>query len=202
MRAYFAFAPGQGIPIWPYQNGPVDLVIDVSGTGEKTVLVYRALRAAMVDGRLPAGHRLPPTRALAEDLGVARGSVATAYERLVAEGYLALAGRVGDVRGGGAGRCPSAPAHRRPAAPAAWRSSRRRPAATGPAPRYDFRTGIPDARLFPFDTWRRLVAAELRLRANSPGTYAVAARPPGAARGDRPLSRLLPARCGSPPTTC
>src|SRR4029453_6281740 len=39
-------------------------------------------------------------------------------------------------------------------------------------PRYDFRTGIPDAGLFPFDTWRRLVAAEVRLRANSPGTYA------------------------------
>ena len=37
---------------------------------------------------------------------------------------------------------------------------------------YDFRTGIPDAQLFPFDTWRRLVAAEVRLRANSPGTYA------------------------------
>jgi GntR family transcriptional regulator/MocR family aminotransferase len=41
-----------------------------------------------------------------------------------------------------------------------------------PAPRYDFRTGVPDAQLFPFDTWRRLVAAEVRLRANSPGTYA------------------------------
>jgi GntR family transcriptional regulator/MocR family aminotransferase len=39
-------------------------------------------------------------------------------------------------------------------------------------PRYDFRTGIPDAGLFPFDSWRRLVAAEVRLRANSPGTYA------------------------------
>jgi GntR family transcriptional regulator/MocR family aminotransferase len=39
-------------------------------------------------------------------------------------------------------------------------------------PKYDFRVGIPDAGLFPFDTWRRLVAAELRLRANSPGMYA------------------------------
>ncbi|MET0424470.1 MAG: PLP-dependent aminotransferase family protein, partial [Actinoplanes sp.] len=32
----------------------------------------------------------------------------------------------------------------------------------GPPPRYDFRTGLPDAGLFPFDAWRRLVAAELR----------------------------------------
>src|ERR1700754_4833095 len=66
----------------------MDLVIRLDGTSEKTVLVYRALRAAIVDGRLPVGERLPPTRVLAADLGVARGSVATAYERLIAEGYL------------------------------------------------------------------------------------------------------------------
>ena len=47
-----------------------------------------------------------------------------------------------------------------------------------PAPRYDFRTGIPDARLFPFDSWRRLVAAELRLRANDPARYAAPAGHP------------------------
>lgn len=39
------------------------------------------------------------------------------------------------------------------------------------SPRADFRVGIPDPALFPFDTWRRLVSAELRLRANLPGTY-------------------------------
>jgi GntR family transcriptional regulator/MocR family aminotransferase len=42
---------------------------------------------------------------------------------------------------------------------------------SGPPP-YDFRAGIPDAGLFPFDTWRRLVAAELRGGAHHPGTYA------------------------------
>lgn len=46
------------------------------------------------------------------------------------------------------------------------------PVSAGPAPRFDFRVGIPDAQLFPFDTWRRLVASELRLTANSPGRYA------------------------------
>jgi DNA-binding transcriptional MocR family regulator len=63
----------------------VDLVIEALLAGEKTVAVYRALRAAIVDGRLPRGHRLPATRTLAIDLGVSRGSVSTAYERLVAE---------------------------------------------------------------------------------------------------------------------
>src|SRR4051795_9029708 len=65
----------------------MDLVLD-DRDGDKSVQVYRALRGAIVDGRLPAGHRLPATRMLAADLGVGRNSVATAYERLVAEGYL------------------------------------------------------------------------------------------------------------------
>src|SRR6185503_17650417 len=38
-------------------------------------------------------------------------------------------------------------------------------------PPYDFRAGIPDAGLFPFDTLRRLVAAELRGGAHHHGTY-------------------------------
>ena len=161
------------------QNRGVDLVIDLAGTGEKTVLVYRALRAAIVDGRLPCGHRLPPSRALAADLGVARGSVATAYERLAAEGFLTT--RVGS--GTFVADVPELQRPRRhPADPlrprAGWSFD---PVATSgeeATPRYDFRAGIPDATLFPFDTWRRLVSAELRLRANGPGTYAAPAGHP------------------------
>jgi GntR family transcriptional regulator / MocR family aminotransferase len=150
----------------------VDLVIDL-GSGDKTVRVYRALRAAIVDGRLPAGHRLPATRVLAADLGVSRNSVATAYERLVAEGYLAA--RVGSGTFVAPLRETSAP--RRAAADplrprAGWDFTPLPVSGEADAPRYNFRTGIPDAQMFPFDTWRRLVAAEVRLRANSPGTYA------------------------------
>jgi GntR family transcriptional regulator/MocR family aminotransferase len=151
----------------------VDLVISLDGKGEKTVRVYRALRDAVVDGRLPVGHRLPATRVLAADLGVARNSVATAYERLVAEGYLEA--RVG--AGTYVAPLRDKPPPRRSAADplrprAGWTFTPTPTSADEPAPRYDFRTGIPDAQLFPFDTWRRLVAAEVRLRANSPGTYA------------------------------
>jgi GntR family transcriptional regulator / MocR family aminotransferase len=161
------------------QNERVDLVIDLTGTGEKTVLIYRALRAAVVDGRLPAGHRLPPSRALAADLGVARGSVAAAYERLAAEGFLTT--RVGS------GTFVAALKHQRtrrplPADPlrprAGWTFDPVPVSGDETPPRYDFRTGIPDATLFPFDTWRRLVSAELRLRANDPGTYAAPAGHP------------------------
>jgi GntR family transcriptional regulator/MocR family aminotransferase len=151
----------------------MDLVIEAFAAGEKTVAVYRSLREAIVDGRLPAGHRLPPTRALAAELGVSRGSVATAYERLAAEGYLTA--RVGS----GTFVAAIAPLRRAPKTAADplrpradWAIAPAPTSGTEPAPRYDFRTGIPDARLFPFDTWRRLVAAEMRVGANNPGTYA------------------------------
>ena len=50
--------------------------------------LYRSMRVAMLDGRLPAGTRLPATRELARDLEIARGTVAQAYDLLSAEGFL------------------------------------------------------------------------------------------------------------------
>src|SRR5438477_10180917 len=55
--------------------------------------LYNALRAALLEGRLPAGSRLPSTRALAAQLGVARGTVVLVFDQLRAEGY--VTGRVG-----------------------------------------------------------------------------------------------------------
>src|SRR3981189_1958500 len=45
-----------------------------------------AIRAAIMDGRLGAGTPLPATRLLAGDLGVSRGVIVEAYQRLAAEG--------------------------------------------------------------------------------------------------------------------
>jgi GntR family transcriptional regulator/MocR family aminotransferase len=55
----------------------------------------QALRAAIRDGRLADGTLLPSTRALALELGVARGTVTQAYEQLIAEGYLLARQRSG-----------------------------------------------------------------------------------------------------------
>lgn len=46
------------------------------------------LRDAIDDGRLAAGTPLPSSRRLAEQLGVSRGVVTTAYEHLSAGGYV------------------------------------------------------------------------------------------------------------------
>src|SRR4051794_39878530 len=47
-----------------------------------------SVRAAVQRGALASGERLPSSRALADDLGVARGVVADAFDQLVAEGWL------------------------------------------------------------------------------------------------------------------
>ncbi len=54
----------------------------------KYLALYHAIRAAVLDGTLPAGTRLPSSRELAEMYGLSRGSVAHAYDLLHAEGYV------------------------------------------------------------------------------------------------------------------
>src|SRR5690349_19946776 len=75
----------------------VDLLLSLDRTSTAseglTRQIYAQLRAAVLSGRLRAGERLPPTRDLARHLGVARLTVATAYDWLRAEGY--VYGRVG-----------------------------------------------------------------------------------------------------------
>lgn len=48
----------------------------------------QALREAIRAGRLPPDTQLPPSRVLAEELGVSRGVVVDTYAQLTAEGYL------------------------------------------------------------------------------------------------------------------
>jgi DNA-binding transcriptional MocR family regulator len=65
----------------------LDLHIDLGGElGSRSI--ETALREAVTSSRLPAGMRLPGTRSLAHDLGIARGTVVEAYSQLVAEGWL------------------------------------------------------------------------------------------------------------------
>ncbi len=64
-----------------------DLHLEPVGQGLRSGLM-EALREAVRTGRLAPGTRLPSSRALAADLGVARNTVADAYAELVAEGWL------------------------------------------------------------------------------------------------------------------
>lgn len=57
--------------------------------------VRLGLAAAVADGRLPAGTRLPPVRTLAERLGLAAGTVARVYRELETDGVVRTEGRRG-----------------------------------------------------------------------------------------------------------
>lgn len=105
----------------------------------------RELRAAIRAGRLAAGERLPPTRALAAELGVSRGVVVEAYAQLTAEGYLATRRGAGTV---------VAAAARPTAAPSPSLLPR-------PVPE-DFHPGTPDLASFPRAAWLRSLRAVLR----------------------------------------
>src|SRR5690606_36048494 len=53
--------------------------------------IYDSLRRLILDGDVPAGTKLPATRALAADTGLSRNTVLHAYDQLLAEGYLVSA---------------------------------------------------------------------------------------------------------------
>jgi len=65
----------------------MDLALNLAGDGPRGASLVEALREAIVSARLTAGARLPPTRLLAAQLNVSRGTVVAAYEELVSEGY-------------------------------------------------------------------------------------------------------------------
>ncbi|MGH3984625.1 MAG: PLP-dependent aminotransferase family protein [Pseudonocardiaceae bacterium] len=73
----------------PWRDSP-DLLLILRPTSGRPLWeqLRDALRDAVRTGRLPAGSRLPSSRALAADLGVSRGVVVDAYAQLAAEGYL------------------------------------------------------------------------------------------------------------------
>ncbi|HEX7867797.1 MAG TPA: GntR family transcriptional regulator, partial [Variovorax sp.] len=50
--------------------------------------LYACLRWAILGGKIAEGARLPSTRTLSVELGMARNSVLYAYEHLSAEGFL------------------------------------------------------------------------------------------------------------------
>ncbi|GGV04247.1 GntR family transcriptional regulator [Actinomadura cremea] len=139
----------------------MELHVSLVGRRDLSGQIYRQLRDAILDGRLRAAEPVPPTRELARRLDVSRTTVAVAYDRLAAEGF--LRGRVGAgtfVQDAGAGpRGAPAASPLRPRRVwdglAAWP----RPM---PGVRWDFRAGIPDVRLFPFEAWRRITAGVLR----------------------------------------
>jgi GntR family transcriptional regulator/MocR family aminotransferase len=125
--------------------GGRDLHLDLNGPAGRRSSLEEALREAIRSGRLATDSRLPSTRALAADLGLARGTITEAYDQLAAEGWLV-------ARQGSGTRVASAPTT------VAVSSPRPATSPAAPSPRYDFRPGRGDLSSFPRRQW----AASLR----------------------------------------
>jgi GntR family transcriptional regulator/MocR family aminotransferase len=129
-----------------WANHGIDLHLDL-GPRVRAGL-ETALRDAVQSGRLHPGSRLPPSRTLAADLGIARNTVAEAYGQLVAEGWLTA--RTGSGTWVAQHPVPA----REPAGI---------PTSDGTRLRYDLRPGVPDLSAFPRRAW--LAAARKALSA-------------------------------------
>jgi GntR family transcriptional regulator/MocR family aminotransferase len=133
-----------------WTSGGVDLHLDLpSGRGRRAAL-EDALRDAIRGGRLTPGERLPSSRALATELGLARGTVVEAYSQLLAEGYLR-------ARPGALTEVADAP------------GVRPRPSADVSPTRFtaDFRLGRPDLSAFPRQEWIRALRRALQVAPDS-----------------------------------
>ena len=137
---------------------PLEIFVDPRTRRSTTRSIYRQLREAIAAGRVSAGDRLPPTRALATQLGVSRHTITTVYDQLVAEGY--LRGRAG----GGTFVNPANPRRVAGGEPTGVRQAANAATSESPTllPRFDLRPGAPDPMLFPLLVWRRCTVAALQ----------------------------------------
>ncbi|MET7473161.1 PLP-dependent aminotransferase family protein [Streptomyces sp. NPDC005648] len=158
----------------------VDLHLEPSGPGVRRGLTD-ALREAVRTGRLAPGTRLPSSRSLAADLGIARNTVADAYADLVAEGWLTARQGSGTsvARGAAAAGAPDAgvPASGVPAvgAPGAEVPAAGAPVTAGPRlsgrPAYNLIPGTPDLAAFPRAQWLKAARRALATAPNEAFDY-------------------------------
>ena len=157
----------------PRSAGSLDLVLGPRpGAQPAQRWVYDAVRSAILEGRLRAGARLPASRDLARQHGLARGTVVAAYAQLQAEGYVRSTVGAGTFVGEvppdallGLGRPPPSPP--RPGRSASIRLSRfgRRVSAfpvLEPRRTRAFRADLPALELFPATLWAQTTGRVLR----------------------------------------
>ncbi|MFS2079020.1 PLP-dependent aminotransferase family protein, partial [Telluria sp. Tellsp99] len=138
----------------------MDLSINIDRGARTPVAgqIAAAIGAAIHDGRLSPGARLPSWHDLAVQLGVARGTVRAAYDSLRDQQLIVTAGAAGTRVARQAVRAGTAP--ERPATPP--------PRLAAPVP---FQVGVPGQDVFPFKTWSRIMGRAARAAAAQPLGY-------------------------------
>jgi GntR family transcriptional regulator/MocR family aminotransferase len=118
--------------------------------------IYDRFRGAIASGVLKPGDRIPSARALTKELGLARGTIETAYSLLAAEGYIEARGQAGTIVT--PGLSPRMPI----ATPMPPSNSGIAPAGFRPESILPFQMGLPALDVFPRKIWARLGARCVR----------------------------------------
>ncbi|MEQ9345703.1 MAG: PLP-dependent aminotransferase family protein [Thalassospira sp.] len=137
--------------------------------------LYHGIRAAILDGRLHPGERLPASRDLAKSLGISRNTVVTSFDLLTSEGYLETRVGAGSFV---AGSLPDRDMHADPDRKSTTsKTASDRPLRLSQSvkrmleyqrrfPRFrvarPFNPATPDLDGFPFDLWARLLRRSWR----------------------------------------
>lgn len=137
--------------------------------------LHAALRSAIQQGMLPAGSRLLSSRALAQELGIARNTVVYAYEQLATEGFLSSDRRGSIVSQIATNFTPSS--HSAPSQ-LARRAREIRPLPVAAHLASGFAPGVPSLADFPLHAWRRLLDHTWRKLSAAQLGYAEAAGEP------------------------
>ncbi|WP_214512705.1 MocR-like pyridoxine biosynthesis transcription factor PdxR [Pseudomonas brassicacearum] len=154
----------------------MELHVVINGRKDLSGQLYQQLRSAIESGRLAAGTQLPPSRLLAEQLGVSRKTVSDTYAQLTYENLLTGIIGKGTYVNARPARIVRKQSHRELAGAdvvEAWRTMpdlMRHPTLEG-ALRYDFIGGATGKGQFPLDDWRRCTAHALRQIASAKGFY-------------------------------
>lgn len=143
----------------------LSLTLDRSAKISLAEQIRQGIAAAIETGVLAPGARLPSWQDLAVQLGVARGTVRTAYEKLAAAQLI----EASQARGTHVARRPVAGAAPPPAIDAGPFMATYRQMTEGPAP---FQMGVPATEIFPATLFARLHAKAVRTAASAPPHYA------------------------------
>jgi GntR family transcriptional regulator/MocR family aminotransferase len=168
----------------------IELERAAKGSRESAASLYRQLKAAIVDRRLPAGTQLPPARQALRFFGVSRNTAIRVYERLLHEGYVVARHGSGTfVAKVTVGATPRKPTARRAKpevdprlnqvwlcsdvtdAMGFWNDQPEPHAGKTRSVSVDFRPALIDSRLFPLNLFRKIIARQLRGLEKRPPRY-------------------------------
>jgi GntR family transcriptional regulator / MocR family aminotransferase len=178
------------------------MLIVRSAPDSRTVLrdLHAQLKAAILEGRLTAGIRLPASRVLAATLGVSRNTAVAAYDMLLSEGYITAKAGAGTFVANTVRASQRTPRTQAGNAVDARLNATSRAVARMPpsqaatVPQFDFPLGVPDTTLLRLDIWNRISARCLRALPHSALAYGPAEGQPslrGAIAGHASFTRAV-----------